>query len=526
MSVPSSIELLYRLSKSVDSVNNQMIDHMTESDMNYQWACIKPDLTYGYFEKELKKQWESEVNQFLNSSTACQSTVLKLMGQAGTVISLVSEAGQVDTSKMTSTDIENMLLDQLTTYLMETELYGQFVFKPKLIDSLVQLFHALKVPIYCQAYDIFQYVLSKSHENYRKKFLTIKLPDSQKKLPEEERKKALHEAGRKMLQADFDNFKSVFKTTTTAELKETHQNLIADVSSKLTGLYGFSVESELEKLIPNELGSLKQFFIKVISTYFNELHPIIWSQIIKQIINDFFLEIPVTPEQIFQFASKRLLLNSGPFILKILQMIRPVLTPELATKYNLTKLTYPQLLPNQIQIILKKVVPDWSMVNILLSVSASVGHVCIVHRADKPLDRYVIKIIKPVSIAQSCWEYKTLYNIFNQDSCENDFVQKMLESNGREGDGSTCAYAAKNGHLEVLKWARENGCEWDSSTCAWAAEHGHLEVLKWARENGCPWDSLTCARAAEHGHLEVLKWAHENNCPCDDDKHISMIQNM
>ena len=50
------------------------------------------------------------------------------------------------------------------------------------------------------------------------------------------------------------------------------------------------------------------------------------------------------------------------------------------------------------------------------------------------------------------------------------------------------AYAAREGHLEILKWAREHGCEWDSFTCANAALGGHLETLKWARENGCEWE--------------------------------------
>ena len=77
----------------------------------------------------------------------------------------------------------------------------------------------------------------------------------------------------------------------------------------------------------------------------------------------------------------------------------------------------------------------------------------------------------------------------------------------------TCAYAAMNGHLNVLKWAKKNKCPWDEDTCALAAWNGHLEVLKWARENGCPWNWLTCASAAQNDHLEVLKWARENRCP-------------
>ena len=46
-------------------------------------------------------------------------------------------------------------------------------------------------------------------------------------------------------------------------------------------------------------------------------------------------------------------------------------------------------------------------------------------------------------------------------------------------------FAAENGHLEVLKWARAKGCPWDDNTCAWAALNGHFEVLEWAEANGC-----------------------------------------
>ncbi len=38
-----------------------------------------------------------------------------------------------------------------------------------------------------------------------------------------------------------------------------------------------------------------------------------------------------------------------------------------------------------------------------------------------------------------------------------------------------------------------------------AAEGGHLEVLLWVQSQGCPWNENTCAKAAREGHLEVLK---------------------
>jgi len=37
-----------------------------------------------------------------------------------------------------------------------------------------------------------------------------------------------------------------------------------------------------------------------------------------------------------------------------------------------------------------------------------------------------------------------------------------------------------------LIWARENGCPWNEETCAYAAINGHLDLLIWARE----WMSL------------------------------------
>lgn len=63
---------------------------------------------------------------------------------------------------------------------------------------------------------------------------------------------------------------------------------------------------------------------------------------------------------------------------------------------------------------------------------------------------------------------------------------------------------------------RENGCDWDESTCASAAVDGHLNILKWLRQNACPWDETTCSAAAGRGQLDVLEWALNNGCVCDE----------
>ena len=69
-----------------------------------------------------------------------------------------------------------------------------------------------------------------------------------------------------------------------------------------------------------------------------------------------------------------------------------------------------------------------------------------------------------------------------------------------------CMEAAKQGHLEVLQWARGEGCRWDIYTCLEAAAEGHLEVLQWAREQGCPSllprPHITC-KAVIHVRLQL-----------------------
>ena len=92
---------------------------------------------------------------------------------------------------------------------------------------------------------------------------------------------------------------------------------------------------------------------------------------------------------------------------------------------------------------------------------------------------------------------------------------KYLYENGCEWDKNMiCADSVLNGHLECLKYLHENGCILDELTCSTAVINGHLDCLKYLHENGCPWDELTCSNAAEYGHLDCLKYAHDNGCPC------------
>lgn len=410
------LNLINNLKKSVEETNDQLIDHMTEPGMRYEWACIKPSVNYDTYYQILKKKWENEVSYFVDQPEKCYSMISKIFSvydflKTNDLLYLL-ESENVE--RLANIDLEDLALNIVANNIMRGEI-ADFRFEKNAITTLSNLLEILREHCLCQSLDIFNFILNKYHRKYRIRF--------QGKNKEEIKN---------ILRYDYQYLKNLLETTQFKSIENQHSRMTNDLTKQLTGLYGFSLESELDRLIPNELGSLKDFFMKVITTYYNNLHPIIWAQIFRKIIDDIFVELPFSPDEIFQFMSKHVLLNSGPFILKILQMIRPILTPELATKYNLTKLRYPVLQPHQIELILNRVVHQWDMYKILLSVSASVGHVVIVHRVDNPADIFVIKIIKPLAIAQSCWEYKILYNVFEEGTCEQIFLKNILESNGHE----------------------------------------------------------------------------------------------
>jgi len=93
-------------------------------------------------------------------------------------------------------------------------------------------------------------------------------------------------------------------------------------------------------------------------------------------------------------------------------------------------------------------------------------------------------------------------------------------------DESACAFAASNGHLEVLKYLREEGkAPWDSRTAAWAAENGHLHILEYLVERKYDkYNEDVCVCAAEYGHLDCLKYLHETAKAPWDEKAVREAQ--
>ena len=75
----------------------------------------------------------------------------------------------------------------------------------------------------------------------------------------------------------------------------------------------------------------------------------------------------------------------------------------------------------------------------------------------------------------------------------------------------TCASAARNGHLEVLKYLREEAkAPWDGWTATRAAQNGHLHILEYLVERKYDeFHELAYLYAAEKGHLDCLKYLRE-----------------
>ena len=67
-----------------------------------------------------------------------------------------------------------------------------------------------------------------------------------------------------------------------------------------------------------------------------------------------------------------------------------------------------------------------------------------------------------------------------------------------DGGMALSQLAARRGKIESLRCLYANRCPLGFAVCWFAAREGHLEVLQWARQNGCQWDEDAC-RVARGG---------------------------
>jgi hypothetical protein len=396
------IELFKSIINITEKINDEFILKVTEN--NYETVCSFNPITFDSYFRQIKEGWEKILNDFIKKSKETKKCQDMIHNDKKTTIDIISD--------FTKSNV-------LTV--------NKVIIKPKFNDTIVEI--AKVFGSYCRCDT--KYLFGEYFDKYKDIIFDMILKNygNNKKLLTTDNLKKYIETMYNKFKEFIDKFRDIH-IGSSEELAYT-KSVLNDIATKIGQLYNFSIDGELDRLIPDELGSMKQFFIRIISTYYNNIHPIIWCQIMVSILKNWFIELPFTPNETFAFLSKSILLNSGPFILKILQTIRPVLSEELKKKYKLEKLLYPLLTSHQEKILLERILinKDYRMIR---RISASVGHVCIIEQNNI---KYVVKFIKPISIIQSCWEYKTLINAFpnnEQNECNINFIKNMLISNGNE----------------------------------------------------------------------------------------------
>lgn len=90
-------------------------------------------------------------------------------------------------------------------------------------------------------------------------------------------------------------------------------------------------------------------------------------------------------------------------------------------------------------------------------------------------------------------------------------ILKWAAAHGLPLTAQVCLSAARNGHLDVLIWARENHCPWnDYEVLCAAANFGKLAVMQWALNvGGAQYRPGVAAAAAQTNNVEVLRWLYE-----------------
>jgi hypothetical protein len=387
----SCIDVVNDLTRTIDIENTKLIQKMISQKVEYDYVCVQPNITFDSYFKCVKTSWEKIINDYVKKTDKCSSGTQNILFMYELL------------KNINDKDVIDKVID---AYNVNYNV--NFVMDENMVVTMKNMARILGDHCKCQMIDIFTFVVNK----YKSKY--------QQKLKGKSRQEV-----QLALKKDYEYVKN--ELTKYAAMDPSNVKLTSG-----TSILNFSVENELGRLIPDSMGPIKEFFIKVISAYYNNLHPVIWSQIFKSISKNLFVELPLSPNEMFSFISKHLLLNSGPFILKIVQLIRPALSPKIKAKYNLASPKYPLLTDEQVDVILRQVMNNYEMIKIITNISASVGHVCICYDVRKPEDVLVVKIIKPLAIAQSCWEYKILSDVYPKNSCESAFLKNMLRSNGEE----------------------------------------------------------------------------------------------
>ena len=113
-------------------------------------------------------------------------------------------------------------------------------------------------------------------------------------------------------------------------------------------------------------------------------------------------------------------------------------------------------------------------------------------RKEELKKKFYVKEMSSISTLKFAWKHQSLWTLYLKDGT--NFCWEVAETN----------------KLELLKWAREEKkCEWSVKTINMAAYRGNLEMVQYCVANECPINTWACANAAKNAHLEVLKYLRE-----------------
>jgi len=112
-------------------------------------------------------------------------------------------------------------------------------------------------------------------------------------------------------------------------------------------------------------------------------------------------------------------------------------------------------------------------------------------------EKFWIEEMSSISTLEVAWEH------FPWGTFDHEVQEEMDET-------YFSAKVAYTNKLELLKWAREEKkCKWHEYTILAAADEGNMKMVKYCVANECPINVWACACAARNGHLECLKYLHE-----------------
>jgi len=123
------------------------------------------------------------------------------------------------------------------------------------------------------------------------------------------------------------------------------------------------------------------------------------------------------------------------------------------------------------------------------------------HLTFKAIENNEFDLFKEYLNDEKCPPFRELYAESAKHNRIN-FISCMLEKKPYEEPNPL-------DDLDDRFWGMPDNRFWDELTPVMAAKNGHLECLKYCIENGCPWDELTPAFAASNGHLDCLKYTSE-----------------